>query len=199
MLLEFWMRWVLLSIMLAFYLIYFKGGKAVVKDIQQSADTKSFQWGRVLIVTIALLTIGIIGNCLAVALGKMPVLPTLEKVWVVALGVLLTTLSIIAMSYTRYQFLRKLWAANVVVQNTHEIIDTGPYALARHPIYTCALFYYLGVALAFGSLINLVLCMSIIFCYILLTAYEDVMLSINLAGYSEYKRKVKYKLIPKMW
>lgn len=52
--------------------------------------------------------------------------------------------------------LGRLWSGNVARKADHHIVDTGPYALTRHPIYTGILLAMLGTVLAIGRPIALV-------------------------------------------
>jgi protein-S-isoprenylcysteine O-methyltransferase Ste14 len=50
--------------------------------------------------------------------------------------------------------LGRLWSGNVVRKEGHRVIDTGPYALVRHPIYTGIIFASVATAAASGSTIS---------------------------------------------
>jgi protein-S-isoprenylcysteine O-methyltransferase Ste14 len=49
------------------------------------------------------------------------------------------------------------WSAEVSFKEDHELIESGPYALVRHPIYTGVLAMALGTAIAYGRVIGLLL------------------------------------------
>ena len=78
----------------------------------------------------------------------------------------------------------------------HKVIDTGPYANVRHPMYSGFALMMLAIVLALGSWYALI---PAIFAIVFLTIrikFEEAMLVDGLAGYKEYKERVKYKLIP---
>ncbi len=90
-------------------------------------------------------------------------------------------------------------AANVRVEADHEIIDTGPYAYVRHPMYAGALWLFVGMPLALGAwwpLGLIVIVLPVLFWRLL---DEEKILRRDLAGYTEYTQKVRYRLIPYVW
>ncbi|MBR4318802.1 MAG: isoprenylcysteine carboxylmethyltransferase family protein [Oscillospiraceae bacterium] len=87
----------------------------------------------------------------------------------------------------------------VEIQENQKIIDTGLYGIIRHPMYTATILMFLSVPLILGSLISFV----IFLCYPVIIIFrirnEETFLEKNLSGYTEYKKKVKYRLIPFIW
>ncbi|TFG17114.1 MAG: isoprenylcysteine carboxylmethyltransferase family protein [Promethearchaeota archaeon] len=81
----------------------------------------------------------------------------------------------------------------------HKVIDTGTYAIVRHPMYTGFSIMGFGLALGLGSWWTLILAISAFGLLALRITFEEKMLSEELEGYLEYKKKVKYKLIPKIY
>lgn len=87
----------------------------------------------------------------------------------------------------------------VEVQEDQKVIDTGLYGIVRHPMYAATLFLFLSMGIVLGSPISF----AILLCYIPIIARrmknEEKVLEQGLAGYSDYKRRVKYKVIPFVW
>ena len=87
----------------------------------------------------------------------------------------------------------------VEVQEHQEVIDTGLYGIVRHPMYMSTTILFLVMPLVLASPISFL----IMLLYIPLIAKrirnEEVVLEQGLKGYSEYKQKVKYKVIPYIW
>ena len=81
----------------------------------------------------------------------------------------------------------------------HKVIDTGPYALVRHPGYVAACLLFMGMPLSLGSFWTLV--PAAVSCLILVvrTVWEDQTLREELAGYEEYAQRVRYGLVPGVW
>ena len=87
----------------------------------------------------------------------------------------------------------------IEVQKQQKIIDTGLYALVRHPMYTATIFMFLSIPLILGSVISFIIFLVYPFIIIKRLNNEEQVLEKELKGYKEYKKKVKYKLIPFIW
>jgi len=87
----------------------------------------------------------------------------------------------------------------IQTERGHTVIDTGPYAIVRHPGYVAAVFLFGGIALSLGSLWALVPVGLFCVLLILRTQWEDQTLQAELTGYKEYTARVRYKLIPGVW
>lgn len=79
------------------------------------------------------------------------------------------------------------------------VIDVGPYRLVRHPGYIAALFLFFGMAFALGSFWGLVPAALAATLLVLRTEWEDRLLRAELAGYDEYSRRVRWRLVPGVW
>lgn len=87
-------------------------------------------------------------------------------------------------------------AANVRVEEGQKVISTGLYAYVRHPMYFAALFLVLGIPLALGSWWTLLLVPLFLFILYFRIENEERVLLRDLQGYSEYRQKVRYRVIP---
>jgi protein-S-isoprenylcysteine O-methyltransferase Ste14 len=87
----------------------------------------------------------------------------------------------------------------VEVEQTQKVISTGPYALVRHPMYAAVIPMYFFSPLALGSLWALIPAAFVPLILIARIFNEEKVLGKDLAGYTEYTRKVKYRLIPGIW
>jgi protein-S-isoprenylcysteine O-methyltransferase Ste14 len=81
----------------------------------------------------------------------------------------------------------------------HTVVDTGPYALVRHPGYVAAFPLFLGVPLALGSHWALVPAVLASLTLVVRTALEDRTLRDELSGYKGYVERVRYRLVPGVW
>lgn len=80
-----------------------------------------------------------------------------------------------------------------------KVIDTGPYAIVRHPLYLASLFLVAGIPLALGSLWAFIPVAIGTIAILVRTALEDRMLHEELQGYKEYASRVRYRLLPWLW
>ena len=87
----------------------------------------------------------------------------------------------------------------VEVQENQKVIDTGLYGVVRHPMYMTTLLLFLSMPLVLGS----VLSFAVMLLYIPIIAKrirnEEQVLEAGLDGYAEYRRRVRYKVIPFVW
>ena len=87
----------------------------------------------------------------------------------------------------------------IEVQENQKVIDTGLYGIVRHPMYMATVFLFLSMPLVLGSVISF----AVMLCYLPIIAMriknEELVLEEGLQGYREYKKKVKYRLIPFLW
>jgi protein-S-isoprenylcysteine O-methyltransferase Ste14 len=87
----------------------------------------------------------------------------------------------------------------IEVDAGQKVISTGPYAMMRHPMYTGAIVMLLGVPLALGSWWGLLVLVPFTLVILWRLLDEEKFLARNLPGYSEYRNKVKYRLVPLVW
>jgi protein-S-isoprenylcysteine O-methyltransferase Ste14 len=90
-------------------------------------------------------------------------------------------------------------AAVVDVGAEQRVIDTGPYARVRHPMYAGALVMLIGIPLALGSAWGLLTMIPFTAVIVWRLLDEEALLSKQLSGYEEYRRKTRYRLIPWLW
>jgi protein-S-isoprenylcysteine O-methyltransferase Ste14 len=81
----------------------------------------------------------------------------------------------------------------------HRVIDTGPYALVRHPMYATVIVAYLAVPLVLGCPAGLLGVPPLIVLLGLRARSEEALLKRELAGYGDYMTKVRYRLVPGIW
>ncbi|HEY5761099.1 MAG TPA: isoprenylcysteine carboxylmethyltransferase family protein [Steroidobacter sp.] len=90
-------------------------------------------------------------------------------------------------------------ASTIQLAEGQKVISTGPYAIIRHPMYSATLVMLSGIPLALGSwwgLLTMITNMAAIAWRLL---DEERFLLSNLAGYSDYARRVPYRLVPLVW
>ena len=93
-----------------------------------------------------------------------------------------------------------VWLSRTVaVQEGQKVIDTGLYGLVRHPMYMSTLLLFLTMPLVLGSVISF----GIMLAYFPILAKrirnEEQVLEGGLAGYRDYQKRVRYKVIPFIW
>lgn len=87
----------------------------------------------------------------------------------------------------------------IEVQENQKVVDTGLYGIVRHPMYAATILLFLSMPLILGSIISFVIFLAYPFIIAKRIKNEEEILEKELVGYVEYKKKVKYKLIPFIW
>ncbi len=96
--------------------------------------------------------------------------------------------------------LENRYASRVIeVEAGQRAITTGPYAVVRHPMYVANCLIYLASPLALGSYWALIPAIVTPLLMIPRILNEEKVLAEKLPGYSEYRRRVRYRLIPGVW
>ena len=87
----------------------------------------------------------------------------------------------------------------IEVQENQKVIDIGLYGIVRHPMYVSTILLFLSIPLVLGSLVSFLIFLAYPVIIVKRIRNEEQVLERGLEGYSEYKNKVKYKLIPFIW
>jgi protein-S-isoprenylcysteine O-methyltransferase Ste14 len=90
-------------------------------------------------------------------------------------------------------------SATIEIAESQTVVSTGPYAIVRHPMYASALLYLVGTPLALGSYWGLVPIAAMLPFLVWRLLDEEQMLSIELPGYAEYRKRVRHRLVPFVW
>ena len=90
-------------------------------------------------------------------------------------------------------------ARTVSVQENQKVIDTGLYGVVRHPMYMSTLILFLAMPLVLGSMISFIIMLAYFPIIAKRIRNEELVLEEGLEGYAEYKKRVRYKVIPFVW
>jgi protein-S-isoprenylcysteine O-methyltransferase Ste14 len=119
--------------------------------------------------------------------------------WVTVVGYVLLFIGMAANIWGKSVNKFAEWTVRIQTDRKQEVVDAGPYAIVRHPLYASAFFLCGGIPLALGSLWALVPAGIAVVVLVVRTAFEDRMLYNELRGYQEYASRVRYRLIPGIW
>lgn len=93
-----------------------------------------------------------------------------------------------------------IWLSRTVeVQENQKVVDTGLYGIVRHPMYMTTLLLFLSMPLVLGSVISFVIMLLYIPIIAKRIRNEEQVLEGGLEGYAEYKKRIRYKVIPFVW
>ncbi len=92
------------------------------------------------------------------------------------------------------------WLSRTVeVQEGQKVVDTGLYGIVRHPMYMSTLLMFLSMPLVLGSPVSFLIMLLYIPVIVMRIRNEEQVLEKGLDGYAEYKKKIRYRLIPFIW
>lgn len=119
----------------------------------------------------------------------------------VPVGLTVTGLALVATGFALvgWTLLTNPFASSAVrVQHEREqrVISNGPYAIVRHPMYLAVVFVCLGAGPALASWYASPVLLLVVAIFVRRTLFEDAMLHRELAGYAQYARKVRWRVVP---
>ena len=119
--------------------------------------------------------------------------------WGCVLGYALLITGMVGLTWA--ESVNKFFEPTVRIQTDrgHRVIDTGPYAIVRHPGYVASFLFFVGMPLSLGSMWALIPAILLCLLLVVRTIWEDQTLREELTGYEEYAQRVRYRLIPGVW
>ncbi len=196
---DWWQAWAALAVMLAWivataFVIILKYPNLLAERLGPRPGTKS--WDKAILSLVGL--IQLIRYCIA----------GLDRRWSwtaeFPLSAQVTALGLCALSYALF-----IWAiasnpffsqtVHIQTESGHTVVTRGPYQIVRHPAYAGAILYELVVCILLNSWLALATSGISALLLFLRTILEDRTLQAELAGYRDYARQVRYRLLPGIW
>ena len=118
------------------------------------------------------------------------------------LWVTITASALFLVSYGLYaEVLREnaYLSRTIKVEEGQQVVDTGLYGIVRHPMYTATILLFAMMPIILGSWYALIVFAIYPVIIILRLKDEEDLLTRELPGYADYKKKVKYRLLPFIW
>lgn len=116
--------------------------------------------------------------------------------------VIWTASCIFILSYGMYaEVMRenKWLSRSIEVMEGQKVVSSGLYGIVRHPMYTATIGMFLAMPIIMGSWWAFLAMVPYVFTIAARIKDEEILLTNELEGYSEYKEKVRWKLIPYLW
>ena len=152
-------------------------------------------WDKVWAVLFGLAVIAIYVVAVMEAQGR--VLSAPGTVWLIGIAIYAIGWSLAIWSMVVNPFFEK--TVRIQTDHGHRVIDTGPYALMRHPGYVGFAGWMLSTPLLLASTWAFVPALITVVLFVIRTAFEDNTLHAELPGYAEYATRVRFRLIPGVW
>jgi protein-S-isoprenylcysteine O-methyltransferase Ste14 len=191
--------WVFIIAYGAFLLLYaiwglWKDPHQLQERSHSASNTKS--WDKVIlgVYTICLLMVFIVAGIDAGRYRWLIVPPFVEVLgW---LGQIIAG-SVIFWAVVTNTYLSRV--ARIQEDRGQVVVTAGPYNYVRHPMYIGIILLFLSIPIALGSWWALIPGVGIGILFVIRTAKEDQMLRIELSGYEDYLKRVRYRLVPGIW
>lgn len=187
--------WILMSIL--FIPMFFAGIVMMVKDpalLKSRLNAKEKEKDQSLVVKLSGLMF-IAGFVLAGLDYRFQWLPMPKGVTVGASVVFILAYIMYAEVLRENTYLSR----TIEVREGQTVIDTGLYSVVRHPMYSATILLFLAMPLVLGSLISFIVFLVYPFIIAKRIKGEEEFLERELKGYTQYKQKVKYRMIPFIW
>ena len=195
---DYWQGWVLLGVFTASTLIpsgYLLGTNPAALERRMHsgpmAETRPVQKA---VITVALVTMTAMIVVSALdhrhSWSEVPPAACLTGAALVAIGLCISMLVVIQNGYA---------AANITVEEGQTLVSTGLYRLVRHPMYLGNVILMLGIPPALGSYWGLLFVIPGLLVLALRIGDEERLLTSELAGYADYTRQVRCRLLPYVW
>lgn len=193
--LKYWQAWVYLAVLfipMGFVLFYMVRNDPETLERRLRMKEKVNKQKSIISFTIPLFLLAYILPGFDVRLGwsKVPVIVSLIAATLVLLGY-----GIIFLVTRENRFASRV----IEVAQEQKVIDTGPYAIVRHPMYSGMILFILMTPLALGSWWAMLTSIVIIPLIAARSLNEEKVLAVELPGYAEYLQKVKFRLLPGIW
>lgn len=119
--------------------------------------------------------------------------------WIKVVGVieLLCSFFFFYRSYSDNTFVSPL--VRIQTERKQQVVSTGVYGFVRHPMYLGGILLFIGTPMLLGSVYGLIIGLAMLFLLMGRIIGEEKMLVDELAGYADYQKKVKYRLLPFIW
>ena len=139
-----------------------------------------------------MMSIPVVAGVATVRLGQqlMPAWVAIPGVAMFASGMIVSAASMVA---------NRFFEGTARIQADQRVVDRGPYAVVRHPGYAGLALWALSGPMLLRSTAAFVPALATAGWVVIRTVLEDRMLRVELPGYAEYARRVRYRLVPRFW
>ena len=118
------------------------------------------------------------------------------------LWVVITASVVLLISYGLYaEVMREnaYLSRTIEVQENQKVVDSGLYSVVRHPMYAVTVWLFLSIPIVLGSWWSLLCFLPYVVVIIVRIQDEEQLLAAELTGYSDYQKRVRYRLLPFIW
>jgi len=153
------------------------------------------KWDLILMRVISLISLS---SIIIAGLDKKNGWSSLGDGWIIPGGILIILSSVLA---TWAMAENSYFSRIVRIQDNRGqmVVASGPYQYIRHPGYLSGIMFFLGTPMVLDSVYGFISFVCITISFGIRIIFEEKMLTAELDGYREFTKKVKYRLIPRIW
>jgi protein-S-isoprenylcysteine O-methyltransferase Ste14 len=191
-----WLFLLIFTVLMGAGIIYFRRANPEMFTVRSRVHPGTKRWDKVI---VGLLFLAILATPPVAGLDDGRFLWSHVSWLVVSLGYFLFAAGMVLIAWA--ETVNPFFEPGVRIQTErgHHVIDTGPYAIIRHPGYFAAILLFAGVALSLGSWWALIPAGFASLLLVLRTVWEDRTLHAELPGYAAYAQRVRFRLVPGVW
>lgn len=186
--------------------LYYAGGGMVIFRVNpqllnergswnRKKDTK--KWDKVLLQIFG--TIGLYFHTVLMALDVGRFEWSILSPWFILPGMILLTGGFNLLYWAMAENTHFETTVRIQHDRNHRAITTGPYRIVRHPGYAGLIIINFGSTMVLGSIYGFITAFATLIVLAIRTWLEDRTLAAELEGYLEYRKKVRYRLLPFIW
>jgi protein-S-isoprenylcysteine O-methyltransferase Ste14 len=189
--------WIVVMILFNMGYLYWKDPGLLAERTKRPGSENQKSWDRYLLVVVLILAVLWL-IILPLDAGRFHWSPSFP-VWLKILGgiALMPALYLIERTTMENTFLSTM--VRIQSDRKQRVISTGPYGFVRHPLYLGCMLMMFGAPLMVGSICGLIISLIGSILIALRIIGEENMMVDELEGYEDYRKKVKYRLIPRVW
>jgi protein-S-isoprenylcysteine O-methyltransferase Ste14 len=187
-----WLYWAVLFVPMSLVVLYFLNRDPEFLERRTRYKEKEREQSIIIMVGAAILIAGIsvIGLDLHYSWSAVPA----------AASIAADAFSLIGYSIIFLAFKENSYASRtIVVEKNQKVISSGPYAIICHPMYLGYLMMMLAMPVALGSWAGVPIFSLYIPLIVARILNEEKVLARDLPGYAEYRRRIRYRLLPGIW
>ena len=194
----YFLRWFPLITWLVWLIVYWGIGVGLVSNFLRAFHSSRFSYDRFFILGLVILSNIILWTGYLILRGR--ILDPLPSGWFVLIlaGVLMVLIGMLGTFWCRRQ-MKDSWSAHTTLVENHRLVDSGPYSIVRHPIYAFSCLMTIGTVMVFPTCWNILAGLGMVILYILKLRVEEKMLLAALPGYQDYRQRVRYRFVPRIW
>jgi protein-S-isoprenylcysteine O-methyltransferase Ste14 len=192
------LRWVSLGTWVVWLVVYWGAGIGLVSNFLRALRSSRFSYDRFFIFGLVVLSNIILWTGYLILRGRIGDPLAAGDSLVISIGSAMLVVGASGTFWCRRQ-MRESWTAHTTLVENHRLIDHGPYHVIRHPIYAFSCLMTAGTVLVFPTWWNIPAGLGMILLYIFKLQVEERMLVQYLPGYREYRGRVPYRIIPRIW